>query len=403
MKIVKRIIIGILAVVLLIQLPFLYRRYQVGQLAGMIASLETQRVQNADSGYRDVKGIIHAHSSLGGHSHGTFDELIDAANTNGLDFVLMTEHYSDKYDTSALTLNGVYGKTLFVGGNEVDTSTGDRFLLIPGSPDAASFREIPAAKFIERAHSENKLAYITYPEKFNSWNTDFDGIEVFSIHTSAKERNKFVAFFDLIWSFPAYPELTLARGFERPDANLQKFDEVAANRNISLFAGTDAHSNIGLHLLGDETGKEFLGFKIDPYVSSMRLARVHILLPAGEELTRETLHTAMQKRHFFTGFDVLGDTSGFTFADENGQAIMGDEIAFTQGLTLKATAPLPARIVFYKNGQVAAVPTHSGDPINYGSIAVDGPGIYRVEVYLDQLGEPFNKMPWILSNPIYVR
>ncbi len=403
MKIVKRIVIALIAIIVLLQIPFVYRRYEVGQLAGKIASLRSQRVQIPNPAYRDLKGIIHAHTSLGGHSHGSFDELIDAANTNGLDFVLMTEHYSDKFDTSALTLNGVYGKTLFIGGHEVDTSTSDRFLLIPGSADAAKFREMPAANFLERVHSENKLAYITYPEKFNSWDSNFDGIEVFSVHTSAKELNKFVAFFDLIWSFPAYPELTLARGFERPNINLQKFDEIAAKRDISLFAGTDAHSNIGLHLFGDETGKEFIGFKVDPYVSSMRLARMHVLLPAGEELTRDTLQAAMQKRHFFTGFDVLGDTTGFMLAVENGNAIMGDEVPFTDGMTLKATAPLPARIVFYKNGQAFGVPTQSGEAVNYGSIAVDGPGAYRVEVYLDQLGAPFDKMPWILSNPIYIR
>jgi hypothetical protein len=32
-----------------------------------------------------------------------------------------------------------------------------------------------------------------------------------------------------------------------------------------------------------------------------------------------------------------------------------------------------------------------------------GPGEYRVEVYRELLGSPFDKMPWIISNPIYVR
>jgi hypothetical protein len=31
------------------------------------------------------------------------------------------------------------------------------------------------------------------------------------------------------------------------------------------------------------------------------------------------------------------------------------------------------------------------------------PGAYRVEVYRDDLGQPFDKVPWIISNPIYVR
>jgi hypothetical protein len=30
-------------------------------------------------------------------------------------------------------------------------------------------------------------------------------------------------------------------------------------------------------------------------------------------------------------------------------------------------------------------------------------GVYRVEVYLPQLGKPVGDKPWIISNPIYVK
>jgi hypothetical protein len=36
-------------------------------------------------------------------------------------------------------------------------------------------------------------------------------------------------------------------------------------------------------------------------------------------------------------------------------------------------------------------------------IAVSERGVYRVEVYLPQLGKPVGDKPWIVSNPIYVR
>src|SRR5688500_19505805 len=101
----------------------------------------------------------------------------------------MTEHISDTIDTAALTLNGVYGKTLFVGGNEIDTKDGDRFLLIPGGGEAAKARMSGTTAFLDAAHRENKLAMITYPEKFKSWDSQFDGIEVFSLHTAAKQMN----------------------------------------------------------------------------------------------------------------------------------------------------------------------------------------------------------------------
>ena len=253
-KILKRVLIVLLVLLLLAQIPFIYRRYQTGQLAGKIAQLESQRIAYTDPNFKEYKGIIHAHTSLGGHSMGSFDELIAAANANDLDFVLMTEHYSDTFDTAAQTLNGVYGKTLFVGGNEIDTSDGDRFLLIPGGGEAAKARMSGTAAFLDAAHRENKLAMITYPEKFRTWDSQFDGIEVFSLHTAAKQMNWLTALGDLIWTYPSYPELMLAKSFQRPDANLAKFDETAAQRPISLFAGTDAHSNIGFHIFGDDAG-----------------------------------------------------------------------------------------------------------------------------------------------------
>jgi len=167
-KLIKKILLIALAVLVAIQIPFIYRRYEIGRLADKIAVAQANRAVRGDPQYKEYKGIIHAHTSLGGHSTGGFDELIAAANANDLDFVLMTEHYSDQYDTSALTLNGVYGKTLFVGGNEIDTADGDRFLMIPGSADAANLRNMSTTAVIDKLHKENRLALITYPEKFKS-------------------------------------------------------------------------------------------------------------------------------------------------------------------------------------------------------------------------------------------
>src|SRR5687767_15690308 len=163
MKIIKRILLVFLVLLILAQIPFIYRRYQTGKLAEKIAQFDSQRTTYTDPNFKEYKGIIHAHTSLGGHSTGSFEELIAAANANDLDFVLMTEHYSDTFDTAEKTLNGIYGETLFVGGNEIDTSDGDRFLLIPGGGEAAKAMTAGTSAFLEKAHAENKLALITYP------------------------------------------------------------------------------------------------------------------------------------------------------------------------------------------------------------------------------------------------
>src|SRR5687768_12606096 len=172
-KLLKRILLILLAVLIAIQAPFIYRRYKIGKLAEKVEWVnQGPRTPAIDSKFKEYKGIIHAHTNLGGHSTGSFEELIAAANANDLDFVIMTEHWSDTIDTGALTLNGVYGKTLFVGGNEIDTADSDRLLMIPGSADAAGLRKLPTTDVIDNLHSENRLALVTYPEKFKSWDSD---------------------------------------------------------------------------------------------------------------------------------------------------------------------------------------------------------------------------------------
>jgi hypothetical protein len=60
---------------------------------------------------------------------------------------------------------------------------------------------------------------------------------------------------------------------------------------------------------------------------------------------------------------------------------------------------MSARLVISRDGQIF----HEGNTNpNYTSPQLDY-GVYRVEVYRDDLGPPFDKIPWIISNPIYVR
>jgi hypothetical protein len=390
----KWVLLILLAILVVTQAPFVYRRYQFGQLSEKIAEIRQQRAPSTPNGaaqhsegrrFKDYKGVIHVHTNLGGHSTGTFEELIAAANANDLDFVVVTEHWSDAIDTAALTLNGVYGKTLFVGGNEIDTGDGDRFLMIPGSRDAAALRKLPTTAVIEKLHAENRLALVAYPGEFKSWDAEFDGVEVFSLNTNARKISPLTAAFDVIWSFRAYPELVLASSFERPDENLTKFDAIASKRNISLVVGSDAHSNIGFHLFGDDAGNKLVNFKIDDYATILRLARQHVLIDADKPLTVESLIDALRAGRSFIAFDVLNDATGFSFDQ-------------CEGDSLCVGTPVESRIVLMKDGQI--VSEVNGNSLKYGPFEK---GIYRVEAYLGQLGPPFDKMPWIISNPIFVR
>ncbi|MCS6873673.1 MAG: hypothetical protein N2Z23_01705 [Pyrinomonadaceae bacterium] len=392
----KKVLILLFLIVLLSQTPFIYRRYELAKLSEEIARINSQRKElEAQDRYADYKGIIHVHTNLGGHSTGHFEELIKAAQNSELDFVIMTEHTAEFFDTSSLTLRGKYLGVLFVNGQEVDTASGDRFLMIPGHADSFMDSKLETADFIRKYKSLGRLIFVTYPERLKSKEADFDGFEFFSLNTNARRINPGLFIFDAVWSWRSYSELLLTKYFARPDDSLRLYDELTAKRKVTLFAGSDAHSNIGFFLLGDDAGNKVFYLKLDPYERVFRLIRNHVLVEKDKVFNEETLLEAIKRGRLFVGVDLWGDTRGFRFMTENGQT-MGDEIEETEmPVRLKVLSPLPAKIVLLRNGEKVSE--------SYGTEAVfdvSEKGAYRAELYLDL---PTLRMPWIISNPIYVR
>lgn len=421
-KILKTILLLLLAVLIAVQVPFVYRRYKIGAMAAQIDEINAGRVSRETEGFTEYKGVIHVHTFLGGHSTGTFEELVSAANANDLDFVAMTEHQEDTLDTAALTLNGTHGKTVFINGQEVDTNDGGRFLLLPGSAESPSFAKLDSRSFLNKIHSEGRIAINAYPDRNRSGVTGFDGIEAYSLHVNLKRANIAAAIGDIIWSLPSYPEETVATYLRPLDDYLATYDRISTTQRLLLAAGTDAHSNLGYYLFADDAGNKKFGIKLDPYETVFRIVRMHVLIESGTPVSRETVLEALRKGRAFAGFDVLGDTSGFRFMAEAvttsadgsvqppanpsdddisraNRRIMGDDIALGDRVRLFGAVPAEARIVVLRDGvAVAEFPNALEFSLN-----VSEKGTYRVEVYLDRLGETFEWTPWIMSNPIYVR
>ena len=400
----KKLLLLLLAIVLLSQVPFAYRRYQLGRLHAAIQQLNSQRLETEDrSGYSEFKGVVHVHSFLGGHSTGNFEEIIAAAQSNQLDFVMMTEHASANFNTAELTLKGKHGGVLFINGNEVRTGSGDRLLLIPGDVQAGEAGQRSTQEVLSRR--AGGMALVAYPEEFKSWDaTGYHGIEVYNVYTNARQINPLLMFFDGLWSYRGYPDLLFANFYRRPADTLKQWDEQIKQkgRRIVATAGNDAHANIGVSL-NDSSGKTLLGFKLDPYERSFRLVRLHVLAMSihGPILNEASLLAAISQGNCFLGFDLFGDTTGFRFRAENSheKRIMGDEIKLEEQVRLTATIPVSGRIVLLRDGVV--VQENSG--ISSMEFLAREAGSYRVEVYLPQLPKPVADQPWIISNPIYVR
>src|SRR6185503_16502666 len=374
MKISKRrVLLVILLLLLASQMPFAYRRYKLRQLRAAIQQLNSQRTTPERTNFSEYVGVVHVHSFLGGHSAGTFDEIISAAQANRLHFVIMTEHAEKDFDTAAMTLQGEHGGVLFINGNEVSAANGDRTLVLPRAVTIAA-----------------------YPEEFKAWGAqELNGVEVYNVFTNSKRINLVVAFFDAVWSKRAYPDLIFAHYLERPDEGLKVWDRALARRNLTAVAGNDAHANIGVSLK-DSSGKMLLGVQLDPYEVSFRLVRLHVLIEKNRPLDATSVLEAVRAGHCYIGFDFLGDSSGFAFdVDEK---LQGDEIALRDGLRLHIRTPVQSRIVVLKDGAVFMDETGISSKI----LPITARGVYRVEVYLPQHGAMVAQKPWIISNPIYV-
>jgi hypothetical protein len=404
MKRWKKLVLIAIVLIAISQIPFAYRRHKLARLLQDIEQLNSQHAANStDSGFTEYKGVMHVHSFLGGHSTGTFEEMISAAQANNLAFVVMTEHPSKNYDTAAMTLKGTHGGVVFVNGNEVGTTNQDRFLALPGDERAAIAGSLSTPEFLSQQKREGAIKLVAYPQEFKSWQTQgYDGVEVYNLFTNARRVNPVVMFFDGLWSYRSYPELLFANFYERPAENLRLWDEalLASGRRLVATAGNDAHSNVGLSLI-DSSGKTLLGLKLDPYERSFRLLRMHVLVSSDKALTADSLLAALGEGHCFIAFDLFADATGFSFSAGSGseRKIQGDEISLSGGTRLIASTPVSSRIALYKNGSVF----QERNGVTRTEFEVMEKGIYRIEVYLPQLPQPLSGQPWIISNPIYVR
>ncbi len=410
MKRRKKIALVLLALALLSQAPFAYRRYRLGQLGAAVDALNAARgAAPPDERFEEYAGVFHVHSSLGGHTSATLEEVVRAARDERLAFVLMTEHPSPVVNTAEATLRGVREGVLFVGGSELVASDGGRLFVLPGMP--ATPQNPPLQELVRRAGEGGRVSVVGYPEEVRDWRVSgYDAVEVYNLYTNAKRINYATLVFDGLWSYWSRPELLFARFYERPAENLRRWDEYNASGagRAYAFAGNDAHANVGF-AFEDRAGQKVLDFKLDPYERSFRVVRTHVLLPKGAPLDESSLLEALRRGRSYISFDLFGDPTGFRFeaaADSggvlgDGRMEMGAEMGLPPGgrVLLSTRTPVKCRTVFFRDGQAVNEVKDSAR----AEMTVEQKGVYRVEVYLDQLGEMLVGKPWIISNPIFVR
>ena len=363
-------------------------------------------------GYQEVRGVVHAHTELSHDSKGTVEEILKAAGSAKLDFLITTDHYTPRIFTEGL--DGRRDSLLVVRGVEIPLGCtrqgaltrrcasllafGLRAPLAPGPDGQWNVEEL-----FKSIRSQGALAILAHPRGLvnPSYFRNADGFEICDLADTVRDRLVDVPRFllDFFLDYNEYQDEILLRLIvERSNWNLVEWDRLTKTRRFIGLAGNDAHQNL-----------EVFGRQADPYPLTFRAVNTHVLAPLGvaenlrplaPPLATGNLMSALRAGRCFVSFNLLADAAGFRFAARDGDggpvvAVMGDEVLLKDGLVLAAQCPLPGAVELFRDG--VPIRRKEGRELHH---PVDRPGVYRIEVSLRVVDR---WRPWIFANPIYVR
>jgi hypothetical protein len=388
-----------------------------------------RRAVTLNSGYDDVRALLHVHSAFSHDSRGKLDEIVAAAKETGVRVIMFTEHPAAHYDYVDDGHRGLVDGVLLVPGAETSG-----FLAYPKRSVQDQKPDSPQ-KYSDLVRSTGGLVFLCHLEERMDWEiAGLTGSEIYNTHADFKDEPKFIAamrspltMLTLAGAVKQYPQEVFGALLDYPADYLARFDTLCQKTRLTGVSANDAHHNqayrakvleSGKVLLEDALGEKLaeldpekipalkllIGKKqpgetifeldLDPYARSFRHVSTHLLLP---ELTETAVWQALEQGRAYVAFDWLADPTGFVFRADRGDSNwpIGSEVSLDEGLRLRAEAPLEGQFKLVRNGQVAV--EREGASLD---VPIDEPGVYRVEVWLTLAGEA---RPWILSNPIYVR
>ncbi len=369
-----------------------------GAIREALAVLRSRRVKPPSlEGFREFRGVVHSHTNLSHDSTGTPGEILEAARTANLDFLVTTDHYTPRIFTEGI--QGLQGSVLVLRGLEapLGCTRGAGIARRCGSVLALGLRQaLDPGAFARREdlfaaiRSQGALSIVAHPRGVPDpgYFDLADGMEIYDIADAMRERIVDVPryFLEFALAPAAYQEELLLPIVERADWHLAQWDLLTRTRRLVGLAGNDAHQNLTV-----------FGRRVDPYDAVFRAVNTHIL---ASSLSPESLVEALRVGRCFSSFNLLADAAGFQFVVRDGEngpvvGLMGDEVSIQDGLVLEVRSPVPAVIELFRDG--TPIRRQEGRQLRH---AVDRPGVYRVEVSLKVVDR---WRPWIFANPIYVR
>jgi hypothetical protein len=352
-----------------------------------------------------ARGSFHIHTNRSDGS-GSPDDAAAAAARSGLNFIVLTDHGdgtrkpdAPQYRAGVLVIDAV----------ELSTQAGHYIAV--GLPQAPYPLRGEARDVVADVRRLGGFGIVAHPDsakpglRWHDWDAEFDGMEWLNADTEWRDESR-PQLARALARYPFRPAETLASLLDRPDATLERWDAITRHRPVAALAGADAHARAGW--MDDDVDGYRRGWflRIPSYDASFRTFAMRVALdrPLTNDAAVDAAYiiAALKRGAVYSAIDAIASPAVFEFsASSPGHRIaQGDVFNDTSAaltFTARTNAPTGGVIVLRRDGRIL-----TQNPLPALVYEAAGEGTYRVEVYLSSSpGDP--PIPWIVSNPIYVR
>ena len=330
----------------------------------------------------EIQGVYHLHSKFS-DGWASADGIARAARRTGLDFFVLADHGNP--NLASIAFEGWKDGVLALSGSELSVHRGHLVALGFEKPPGPFSRNTETAA--QEVRSLGGFTVIAHPYSKTRWSwgdpAGYSGLEI--INGDTMVRSHILPTLPYLPALLLRPRLLLVKMLDDYSASLNKWDSLNKSGKIFGYFSADAHV---FHKL------------------LFSFVRLHVLLDAPmdrgfPEAKRQVLE-ALRAGRFFNAVEAAAPAAGFRFwGEQEGRIIpMGGSADPDRPLTLQVRTPwsFGHSLVLIHNGEtLLTTETRSFRQV------VRAPGFYRVEVRLTGRPSLGGRLPWIVSNPIFLR